>query len=159
MSQPIPKRTPLATDPVGSLVGEFMEEKRREIKEEQARRAPKKRNPLVLPLMIVLCAFVWIAPSLMPPREPPISQYTLEQSAKITLYLASIRVKEYTETHRRLPLTLKEAGVDSTGINYTRSSDSVFELATRVQGTRVVYRSSVPDSAFLGPQLRIRGIS
>ncbi len=159
MSQPLPKRTPLANDPVGSLVGEFMEEKRREIQEEKARRVPKKRNPFILPLMVVLCAFVWIAPSLMPPREPPIPQETLENSAKLTLYLASIRVKQYLVAHNRLPPSLTQAGVDSTGIEYTRSSNATFELATRVQGTRVVYRSSVPDSVFLGPKLRIRGIS
>jgi hypothetical protein len=159
MSHPLPKRTPLANDPVGSLVGEFMEEKRREIQEEKARRVPKKRNPLVIPLMIVLCAFVWIAPSLMPPREQPIAQHTLENSAKLTLYLASIRVKQYVVAHKRLPPNLTQAGVDSTGIEYTRSSNAIFELATRVQGTRVVYRSSIPDSVFLGPNLRIRGIS
>ena len=53
------KRTPLSTDPVGALVGEFIEEKSREIKEEKARLAPKKRNPFVLPLLLVLCAAVW----------------------------------------------------------------------------------------------------
>jgi hypothetical protein len=156
---PLPKRTPLANDPVGSLVGEFMEEKRREIQEEKARRLPKKRSPFVIPLMIVLCAFVWIAPSLMPPREPPIPQQTLEQSAKLTLYLASIRVKGYLDSHKRLPPNLTQAGVDSTGIEYARTSESIFELSTRVQGTRIVYRSSVPDSVFLGPKLRIRGMS
>ena len=159
MSQPLRKKTPLANDPVGSLVGEFMEEKRREIQEERARQIPKKRNPVLVPLMIVLCAFIWIAPSLMPPREPPIPQETLENSAKLTLYLASIRVKSYLTTHRRLPPNLFQAGVDSTGIEYLRSSRSTFELSTRVQGTRVVYRSAVPDSVFLGSKLRIRGIS
>lgn len=159
MSQPLRKKTPLANDPVGSLVGEFMEEKRREIQEEKARRVPKKRNPVLVPLMIVLCAFVWIAPSLMPPREPPVPQETLENSAKLTLYLASIRVKAYFNTHKRLPPHLFQAGVDSTGIEYLRSSPSSFELSTRVQGTRVVYRSSVPDSVFLGSKLRLRGNS
>ena len=159
MSQPLTKRTPLANDPVGSLVGEFMEEKRREIQEEKARQVSKKRNPLVIPIMIVLTAFIWIAPSMMPPREPAITQETLEKSAKLTLYLASIRVKGYLATHKRLPPNLTQAGVDTTGIDYTRSSDSVFELATRVQGTRIVFRSTVPDSVFLGKDTRIRGIS
>ena len=159
MSQPLQKRTPLANDPVGSLVGEFMEEKRREVQEEKARRVSKKRNPLVIPIMIVLTAFIWIAPSMMPPREPAITQETLEKSAKLTLYLASIRVKGYLATHKRLPPNLTQAGVDTTGIAYTRSSDSVFELATRVQGTRIVFRSTVPDSVFLGKDVRIRGIS
>ena len=159
MSQSLPKRTPLANDPVGSLIGEFMEEKRREIQQDRARRVTKKRNPVVVPLMIVLCAFIWIAPSLVPPRESPIEQQTLENSAKLTLYLASIRVKAYVDAHRRLPPNLYQAGVDSTGIEYTRSAANVFELSTRVQGTRIVYRSSVPDTVFLGPHLRVRGIS
>lgn len=159
MSQPLRKKTPLANDPVGSLVGEFMEERRREIREEQARRVPRKRNPVLVPLMIVLCAFIWIAPSLVPAREPPVPQETLEQSAKLTLYLASIRVKAYLATYKRLPVNLNQAGVDSTGIEYMRSSPKHFELSTRVQGSRVVYKSLVPDSVFLGSRLRIRGIS
>lgn len=159
MSQPLRKKTPLANDPVGSLVGEFMEEKRREIQEEKARQVPKKRNPVVVPLMIVLCAFIWIAPSLMPPREAPVAPGTLENSAKLTLYLASTRVKSYLDKHKRLPPNLFQAGVDSTGIEYLRSSPLTFELSTRVQGTRVVYRSFLPDSVFLGSRLRIRGIN
>ena len=49
------RRTPLATDPVGSLVGEFMEEKRKERQEEKARQTPRKRNPLVVPFLLALC--------------------------------------------------------------------------------------------------------
>ena len=95
----------------------------------------------------------------MPPREPVLSQETLEQGAKLTLYLASLRVRSYLETHKRLPPNLAQAGVDSVGIGYVRASDSIFELSTRVQGTRLVYRSTLPDSVFLGPHIRIRGIS
>ena len=153
------RRTPLSTDPVGSLVGEFMEEKRKERQEEKARQAPKKRNPFMMPFLIVLCLAVWIAPSLMPPREPVLTPEILEQGARLNLYLASLRVREYHVSHQRLPATLTQVGVDTTGILYVRSSDSVFELVTRVQGARMVYRSSLPDSVFLGANLRIRGIS
>ena len=153
------RRTPLSTDPVGSIVGEFMEEKRKEWQEEKARQAPKKRNPFVLPFLIALCLGVWIAPSLMPPREPGLTPETLTQGARVNLYLASLRVREYRATYRRLPANLVQAGVDTTGIIYVRSSDSVFELSTRVHGARMVYRSTLPDSVFLGANLRIRGIS
>ena len=149
----------MANDPVGSLVGEFMEEKRKERQEEKARQVPKKRNPFVVPLLVALCAGIWIAPSLMPPREAVLTQATLENSAKLTLYLTSLRIRSYLATHKRLPPTLAQAGADTTGITYVRSSDSVFELSTRVQGTRLVYRSTLPDSVFLGPTLRVRGIS
>ncbi len=137
-----------------------MEEKRREIREDMARRnEPKKRNPLIIPLMIVLCTFIWIAPSLVPGRESSVGRETLENSAKMTLYLASIRVKAYVDANRKLPLNLFQAGVDSTAIDYKPGLDLVFELSTRVQGTNIVYRSTVPDTVFLGPALRVRGIS
>ena len=154
-----PKLTPVATDPVGALVGEFVQEKRKEQQEEKARQAARKRSPLVVPLLTLICLAIWIAPSLMPPREPPLTQETLEQSARLTLYLASLRVREYLDTHKRLPASLPQAGVDSTGIGYLRNANAIFELSTRVQGTRLVYKSTLPDSVFLGPNIRIRGIS
>jgi hypothetical protein len=153
------KPTPVANDPVGSLVGEFMQEKKKERLEEKARLAVRKRNPLVIPFLVALCLAIWVAPSLMPPREPPLPPETLEQSARLTLYLASLRVREYHDSHKRLPANLEQAGVDTAGIAYLRSTASVFELSTRVQGTRLVYRSTFPDSVFLGGNLRIRGIS
>lgn len=153
------KLTPVANDPVGSLVGEFMQEKKKERLEEKARLAVRKRNPLVIPFLVALCLAIWVAPSLMPPREPPLPPETLEQGARLTLYLASLRVREYHESHKRLPPNLEQAGVDTTGIAYSRTTESVFELSTRVQGTRLVYRSTLPDSVFLGGNLRIRGIS
>lgn len=153
------KPTPVANDPVGSLVGEFMQEKKKERLEEKARLAVRKRNPLVIPFLVALCLAIWVAPSLMPPREPPLPPETLEQSARLTLYLASLRVREYHDSHKRLPPNLEQAGVDTTGIAYSRATESVFELSTRVQGTRLVYRSTLPDSVFLGGHLRLRGIS
>ena len=154
-----PKLTPVATDPVGALVGEFVQEKKKEFQEEKARQAARKRSPLVVPFLAVLCLAIWIAPSLMPPREPTLSQETLEQSARLSLYLASLRVRDYHDSHKRLPASLSQVGVDSTGIDYLRSAGSNFELSTRVQGTRLVYKSTIPDSVFLGPNVRIRGIS
>lgn len=154
-----PKPTPIATDAVGALVGEFVLEKKKEQQEEKARKATRKRSPFVIPLLTVTCLAIWMAPSLMPPREPPLSQETLEQSARLTLYLASLRIREYLDANKRLPADLTQAGVDAAGMEYSRTTDSIFELSTRVQGTRLVYRSTLPDSMFLGPNVRIRGIS
>ncbi len=154
-----PKLTPVASDPVGALLGEFVEEKKKEQKEEKARQSARKRSPLVVPFLAVLCLAIWIAPSLMPAREEPLTQETLEQSARLTLYLASLRVRGYHDTHKALPANLTLAGVDTAGIEYSRMADSVYELSTRIQGTRLVYRSTLPDSVFLGPNLRIKGIS
>ena len=151
------KRTPLANDQVGALVGEFIEEKRREIKEEKARAAPKKRSPFVVPLLIVLCLAVWIAPSLMPPRHPVVPPETIERGARLNLYLASLRIRQYLALHKQLPATLMQAGLDTAGLTYSRHDNSVFELSTQVLGSRMVYRSTQPDSLFLGAD-RIRGI-
>jgi hypothetical protein len=152
-------RTPLATDPVGSLVGEFMEEKRKEREEEKARQAPRQRNPFLIPVLVALCLTVWVAPSMVPPREPALTTSTMEQSARLTLYLASLRIREYLESQKRLPANLMQAGVDTTGIVYLRRANSAFELSIRVQGARMVYRSTMPDSVFLGSSLRVRGMS
>ena len=154
-----PNPTPVANDPVGAIVGEFVQEKKKEQQEEKARMAKRKRSPFVVPLLGVICLAIWIAPSLMPPREQPVSPATLEQGARLTLYLASLRVRGYLDANKRLPADLMQAGVDTTGIAYTRSADSVYELSTHIQGTRLVYRSTLPDSVFLGPNLRIKGFS
>lgn len=158
---PTPARsgTPVANDPVGSLVGEFIEEKLKEKQEEKARLAPRRRNPLVVPLLFAVTLAIWIAPSLMPPREPVLPPDTIERSARLTLYLASLRVRDYATKNGTLPADLIQAGVDTSGLTYTRVSNSAFELTSRVQGSRMVYRSTQPDSQFLGASLRIRGIS
>jgi hypothetical protein len=153
-----PQLTPVPSDPVGALVGEFVQEKKKEKEEEKALLAKRKRSPLVVPFLTLLCLAIWIVPSFMPPREPPLTQETLEQSARLTLYLASLRVRGYLDTNKRLPANLTQAGVDTAGIAYTRHADSVYELSTRIQGTRLVYRSTLPDSVFLGRTLRIKGI-
>lgn len=152
------KQTPIATDPVGSLVGEFLEERRKERQEEKARNAPRKRNPLVIPLLVAIVLAVWIGPSFMPRQEPELTPETVEQGARITVYLASLRVRNYLEANRRLPASLSQVGVDTTGLVYMRRPDNVFELSTRVRGTKLTYRSTMPDSVFLG-NARLRGIS
>ena len=159
MPSSLPSRTPIANDPVESLVGEFMEERRKEHLELQALHAGTKGSPFLIPFVIALCLAILIAPSLIRPREPALSQATLEQSAKLTLYLASLRVRGYFETYKRLPASLPQAGVDSAGINYLRNTPTVFELSTEFHGNRLLYRSTMPDSVFLGPNLRIRGIN
>lgn len=158
MPDPVSKQTPIATDPVGSLVGEFLEEKKKERQEEKARSAPRKRNQFVIPLLLATVLAVWIGPSLTASEEPQLTAETMEQGARITVYLASLRVRQYLEANKRLPASLTQVGVDTTGLLYQRRSDSTFELSTRVQGAKLTYRSTMPDSVFLG-NARLRGIS
>ena len=159
MSNPqLSKPTPIGNDPVASMVGEFLEAKKKEREEEKAKFAPRKRNPFVLPFLTTLVLAIWIGPSFMMPREPALTIETMEQGARMNVYLASLRVREYRAKHKRLPLTLTEASVDTTGLLYSRSSESVFELSTRVQGTKLTYRSTMPDSVFLAGT-GLRGIN
>lgn len=153
------KPTPVAVDPVGALVGEFVQERKKEQQAEKSRQASRKRSPLVLPLLAVVCLAIWIAPSVMLPREEPLTQETLEHGARLTLYLASLRVREYLDAHKRLPTNLTQAGLDTVTIAYSRRTDSIFELSMRVNGASLVYNSTLPDSLFLGPNIRIKGIS
>jgi hypothetical protein len=140
-----------STHTVGAIVGEFMAERQKERQEELVRQAAaaRRRNPLVLPFLIALCLTASAAPSLLPPLEEPLPPAIVEQGARLNLYLASLRVRKYRATEGRLPMTLFDAGVDSAGISYTRQ-DSSFELSTHVLGARMVYRSALPDSVFLG---------
>jgi hypothetical protein len=140
------------------MVGEFLAEKKKEREEEKARLAPRKRNPFVLPFLITMVLAIWIGPSYLMAPEPVLTMETMEQGARMNVYLASLRVREYRAKHKRLPLTLTEAGVDTTGLLYSRSSESAFELSTRVQGTKLTYRSTMPDSVFLAGT-GLRGIS
>jgi hypothetical protein len=152
------RQTPLANDSVGSLVGEFMEEKKKEQQDDKARRQARKRHPLVLPVLLLLLGGIAAAPLLAPEPEA-VAEETLAQGARVTLYLASLRVREYMKSNRRLPASLTDAGVVTPGLEYTRSSATAFELSTQFLGSKLVYRSTQPDSLFLGPNLRIRGIS
>jgi hypothetical protein len=117
----------------------------------------QKPHTGVLVMATVLCVALWAAPSLVPAREPAISPVTAEQSARLNLYLTSLRVREYRAANKRLPESLAIIGVDSTGLGYSRLTRSEFELSTRVNNTSLVYKSSVPDSVFLGEDLRVEG--
>ena len=140
------------------MIGEFMVETTRKRNVDRARTvAPRKRNVFALPLLVVACVAVWALPELMPPPAEALTPATVENGARLELYLASLRVREYRAAHRRLPATLEEAGVQSAGIEYARGARSDFELSTIALGARMVYRSTVPDSVFLGPQ-RISGL-
>ena len=144
----VAQRPALPADPVGSIIGELMEARAA---------ASHRRNLVVLPLLVAACVAAWAAPALVPPQAEALTPATVENGARLNLYLASLQVREYLATHRTLPATLDEAGGASTGIAYVRGAGSYFELSTTALGARMVYRSSVPDSVFLGRQ-RVRGI-
>jgi hypothetical protein len=144
----VAQRPALPNDRVGLIIGELM--------------APRavaagKRKVFLLPLLVLACIAAWAAPGWMPPPAEALTPATVQNGERLNLYLGSLKVRAYLAEHRRLPATLDEAGVPSTGIHYVRGARSAFELSTTALGARMVYRSTVPDSVFLGPQT-IRGI-
>jgi hypothetical protein len=94
----------------------------------------------------------------MPPADAQLSPATIERSARLTIYLASLRIREFQDEQHRLPSSLGEAGIDAAGVDYDRTSDSVFVLTTTLDGTSLRYQSDTADSTFLGPDAGIRGI-
>ena len=149
-------REPAPHDHVSSLVGEYMQEKKRE-KESEVSSGGKRRSPTTIGALFLLCLAVWVAPSLMLPPAPVPTTGELERGARLYLYLTSLQVRQFQDSTQRLPASLSEAGADTTGVDYSQA-DSIFELSTSIAGTRLVYRSTLPDSVFLGG-LRVRGIS
>ena len=123
------------------------------------RPSPPLRYNIILVAATLVCIGLWIVPSVVPSREPVLTSERVEQNARLNLYLTSLRVREYVAANRKLPASLAELGVDSIGVGYARGARTEFELSMRVNGMPVVFKSTVPDSVFLGENLRIRGIS
>ena len=116
------------------------------------------RYNITLIAAALLCIGLWVAPSFATPPEPEMTREAAEQNARLNLYLTSLKVREYLAANHRLPESLGVLGVDSIGIDYSRSR-SQFELSTRVLGRPLVFKSTVLDSMFLGENLRITGIN
>ena len=121
--------------------------------------AGQLRYNIVLVAATLVCVGLWIIPSFVPSREAVMTPEKVEQNARLNLYLTSLRVREYVAANRKLPASLAALGLDPAGVEYSRRAGSVFELSMRVNGLSVVFKSTVPDSVFLGENLRIRGIS
>ena len=141
------------------MVGEYLDQKKRESKQTSVVEAPRRIGSVLTVVGVITCAFVWILPSVVrPPVEVP-SPQRLEASARMTLFLAAERVRVYQRTNGRLPATLVQAGVDTTGITYFRSTDSLFDMWMMANGHRVTYRSNVNSAEFLGNTLQTLSIS
>ena len=107
--------------------------------------------------MVLLCAAVWIAPSFFQPPQVVQSPARVDASARMTMFLAAQRVLAYRGANGRLPLKLAEAGVDSTGLTYWRSTDSLFEIHATAGGQPIAFRSSANPAAFLGTTFQTLG--
>lgn len=155
--QPHHPGQPTSNQTVGALIGEFIVEKQRE-KEEEARRIAKSRpRSLAIAVLLVLCVAVAGLTLFLERPEPPPSADRIEAGARVRLFLASERVRDFQRRTGALPPNLVEASIDSAGLTYWRSTDSVFEIWTEVAGRRLHYRSTMPSADFLGSAMRLLG--
>jgi len=154
-SSPTPaSSTVQSREAVRALVGEYLDQKKRETHDAAAAASPRGFRIALTVVALITCATVWLLPSFVKPVAELPSPERVEASARMTIFLASERVRLYQRLKGRLPGTLAEAGVDSTGIGYFRSSDTGFDMWMMTNGRRLNYRSTMNNAEFLGSTLQ-----
>jgi len=156
---PRPGRRPL--DPiVHSLVGEFLTEQKEE-REAAARskRPPRPWRRIASISAIVACGAVWLVPSLGTRPAPEMSAERQDASARLTLFLAAQRVREFEQKNARLPASLGQAGVTDSRISIRRMGEREFSLTLVHDGRHWDLPSTTADSAYLGAALTRLGIT
>lgn len=155
--------TPAKPNPAGSdetvraLVGEFYEERKKEVtREVSVHQSPRRRSPGITIFAVIVCAAVWLLPLMRQDIYIP-SPERVDASARMQVFLAAQRVFAYQKSTGRLPADLQQAGVDSNGLTYWRSTDSLFELRVVAGGVPVAYKSTMPPSEFLGNTFQVLG--
>lgn len=150
-------RSPRPNDEVGALIGEYLAKKQREQAEEARQARLQQSRPLVVTILVVLCVVTAALPTFLDERADRLPAERIDDGTRLSVFLASERIRGFQRRTGRLPDNLREAGVDSLGLSYWRSTDSVFELSSDYGASRVRYHSTTPGSEFLGPALRILG--
>ena len=146
-----PPARPTPKTNVAALVTEIVEEARKNAE------APAPSTSRIIPsyvaagIVFALCAWAWLAPPawLVPrPVAAPSREYR-EASARVALALHAQRIEAYRASHGRLPQTKQEVGILSDQIAYDVTDSLSFELASRVDGQPVTYKSSQPRDRYL----------
>jgi hypothetical protein len=138
-------------DKVVSLVRDFFEEKALEAVSDAKKGKKGKSSRIAIPVAIgIACASIWLVPVFVPFGKPNIPDETLEQGARMTVYLASLQLGEYQDSTGRLPLELKDAGIEEEALRYSRLGDNIFELELDHNGRSLRYNSQTPALDFLG---------
>jgi hypothetical protein len=158
MAPPTPRNAPeQPDDKVRALVGEYLDERKRETRENAAQDGRRRRSPVLTVFAAIVCAGVWLLPSFAPAVDLAPSPTREDASARMNVFLAAQRVYEYQRANGRLPVDLAQAGVDSTGLTYWRSTDSLFEIRVTAAGEQLAFKSSMHPAAFLGNTFQVLG--
>lgn len=133
-----------------SLVGEFFNEKKQE--REAAARSRRPMPPwrrIASILAIVGCAAAWLVPSLGPRPAPAVSAGREDAGARLTLFLASQRVRDFEQRNGRLPNTATESGISDPRIGYRLTGPNTFTLSMTQEGKRWFLPSTAADTAYM----------
>ena len=140
---------------VAELVGEFYEERAREKATRKERISKKARRRIASASLLALGAFVWFVPVSRADDGPLQSAEREQAGRKVQTMLAATRIRDFRARHGRLPRTLAEAGVRTPDLTYTRESTDAFTIRNGSGASTLVFRSTVPDSVFVGNAFRV----
>ena len=136
---------------VAALVTEIVEEAKKNAEDPAPSRSRFLPSYVAAGLVFALCAWAWIAPPawLVPrPVAAPSREYR-EASARVALALNAQRIEAFRASHGHLPRTKQEVGIASDQIVYERTDSLTFELASKVDGQPVTYKSTQPRDRYL----------
>lgn len=141
-----------------TLAGEYLIEKKEEREAEaRNRRPPRPWRRIVSIAAIAACGAVWLVPSLGTRPTPAVSAGRQDASARLTLYLASRRVRDFEERNGRLPSNGMESGISDPRIAYRLTGPNTFALSLSHNGQRWVLPSTFADTSYLHAAMRNLG--
>ena len=137
------------TDPrAKALVDEFLDEKRREAPSDASSRIGRGRAYL-LGAVAAICAAAWLVPYPTSADDATSNPVVQAAGARITVFLAASKVRDFRTRHTRLPATLAEAGVTDASLEYAAGRDTLFTVRTLAGGEQIVYDSRHPPHSVL----------
>ena len=143
-----------------SLAGEYLTEKKEEREEAAKRNKPRRAwRHFIAIALIVACGAVWLVPSLGTRPAPAVSAARMDASARLTLFLASQRVREFERRNRRLPTTAEQSGISDHRITYRLTGPDAFTLSLQQGGRQWNLQSSMADSTYMRDALTRLGVS
>lgn len=90
-----------------------------------------------------------------PKQPPPESPAVATASLRLTLVRERDRVLAFERRFGRLPASLTDAGVETPGLEYVRTSPTGFKLQARLGDSLLTLAGSDSVAAFLGNNLKV----
>lgn len=138
------------TDPrAKALVEEYLDEKRREAPSDASSSRIVRGRAYLLGAVAAICAAAWLVPYPTSADDAASTPVVQAASARITVFLAASKVRDFRTRHTRLPATLAEAGITDASLEYAAGRDTLFTVRTLAAGEQIVYDSRQPPHSVL----------